>query len=94
MKWAEHVVRAGEMRNVNETSVEKKLKGKVHSADLVKDGRIILKSVLGKQCVKLWTGHIWSGPCETVINLQVPYNEGKGTISFSRRSLLLGVGYI
>jgi hypothetical protein len=35
------------------------LKGKYHSEDLGLDERMILKSMLEKQCSMLWTGFFW-----------------------------------
>jgi len=37
---------------------QKNLKGRSHSYELGVDGKIILKRILGKQGVNLWTGYI------------------------------------
>jgi hypothetical protein len=56
-------IRAGSSRKQTSyfypTSTEEKLKGRGHSEDLGKDGKIILKWTLRKQTVKLWIGCIW-----------------------------------
>jgi hypothetical protein len=49
MKWAGHVARMGEVRNVWNILVD-------HSEDIEVDGKITLEWMLGKYCWKMWTG--------------------------------------
>jgi hypothetical protein len=58
MRLADHVARVRDTRNAYKFLLGN-LKGRDYSEDLGVYGRIILKWVLKKFCVKSWTGFIW-----------------------------------
>jgi hypothetical protein len=58
MRWAGHVVLAGEMRRAYKVLVIKS-EGKRPLIYLSVDGRIILEWFLGKLCEKLWSRFMW-----------------------------------
>ena len=58
MRWAGHVARMGDRRGVYRDLVEKP-KGKNHLGDPGVDGRIVLRWILRKWDVGVWTGSSW-----------------------------------
>jgi hypothetical protein len=58
MRWAGHAARMREMRNAYRILV-KKLKVRYYFRNLGIGGKIILKCMLKKQSVTMWTGFIW-----------------------------------
>jgi len=59
MRWAGHVARMGEERDVYKVLVGKP-EGRKHYGDLGVDGRIILGWISRKWDVGIWTGLGWS----------------------------------
>jgi len=58
MRWAGHVARMGERRDVYRVLVGKP-EGKNHVEDPGVDGRIILRWIFRKWNVRVWTGLMW-----------------------------------
>jgi len=74
MKWAGHVARMGEEREVYRVLVGKP-EGRNHWGDLGLDGRIILEWISRSWDVGIWTGFgwfRWRTLVSAVMNLRVP----------------------
>jgi hypothetical protein len=53
MRWAEHIPCTEKMRNFSQKTY------RINLEDLSVDGRVIIKLILTKQGVRVWTGFIW-----------------------------------
>jgi hypothetical protein len=58
MGWTRHVIPTEEIKMHTKFWLEN-MKERDHLEDLLVDGSIILKSILNKQGVRVWTGLIW-----------------------------------
>jgi hypothetical protein len=58
-KWSEKVVVSGDEKYVSTKLCSEICKGRGYLRDVEVDGRIKLKWILAKHCVKVWTGFFW-----------------------------------